>query len=480
MQKRKLWILIESMSQEERKRFPHWLKAELGDRQTYQQALCHLLTKAYPQPPQREDIWQILYPDTNFDDARLRKLTRDLTGWVEEFFAIEQFRSQKDEKNVALLRALYERDIPDEFEKAVRRFDREMEKRDLRDGAFFKLKYEIEREVIQYQVSYRQKLERPALYLKTVQESQRLQNYFDLWWISTKLEIASTNQAKKQITGQETDSILLSELLALIPKNALLAQEPFLRLYRKMTLLLMGDDSIQLESLLARIQEMKSLASDDLQTLWVALINHNIRYLNQTGDIKYAEQSLRLFEWAIATDFLLVEGYLPEVYYKNLIAFCLRTRNFEKARYYLEHYKKLLREERREDVYRLSQAIFYNTQKEYVKVIQTLNTVRMTKTADEVQARMLILQAFYEVNTEEIEWMLSQIKNLDRYIRSRHNMSEGNKKPFLNRLKLFKALLRADSKSDLEKIAVQIDHTNPLDTRKWLKEKVTDLLQRYN
>ncbi|MFK7924553.1 MAG: hypothetical protein AB8H47_21535 [Bacteroidia bacterium] len=476
MQKRKLWILIESMSQEERKRFPHWLKAELGDRQTYLQQLCHILSKAYPKPPQRENIWQILYPNTSFDDARLRKLTRDLTGWVEEFFAIEQFRSQKDEKAVALLRALYDRDLADEFEKGVRKFDREMEKRPLRDGAFFKLKYELEREVIEYQVAYRQQLDRPLHSRGQTSETdissyQRFQDYFDLWWISTKLEIASTNQAKKQITGQETDSVLLSELLALIPQNALLAQEPFLRLYREMTLLLIGDESIRLEDLLKQIQSMAGLAPGDLQTLWVALINYNVRALNQTGDPKFAEQSLILFEWAISSDFLLVDGYLPEVYYKNLIAFCIRSKQFDKAEHYLEYYKPLLREERREDVYLLNIAIYHSTKNDYEKVIQMIGPVRLSRSSEEIQARTLLLQAFYEVSPHEVEWLLGQLKNLDRYIRSRQNMSDGNKKPLLNRLRLFRALLKADSKKDLEKLLLRIQTTHPLNTPLWLIEK---------
>ncbi|MEL7532573.1 MAG: hypothetical protein AAFN10_14745, partial [Bacteroidota bacterium] len=289
MQKRKLWILIESMSPEERKRFPLWLKAELGDRQTYLQQLCQLLIDAYPDAPQRENLWQSLYPKSDFDDARLRKLTRDLTAWVEEFFAIEEFRGRKDEKSVALLRALYERELADEFEKAVRKFDREMAKRPLRDGEFFRMQYELERLATEFAVSFRYKLERSdSLTTAQISDSQRLQHFFDLWWIQTKLEIASINQAQKQITGQEIESVLLKELLELIPKDPILSQEPFINLYREMALLLMGSEEIELPKLLFQIQETAGLASEDLQTLWVALINHTVRTLNQTGKHKFS------------------------------------------------------------------------------------------------------------------------------------------------------------------------------------------------
>lgn len=481
MKKRKLWILIESMSEAERKRFPLWLKAELGDRQSYLQQLCQSLIEAYPVAPAREIIWQSLYPKSDFDDARLRKLTRDLTAWLEEFFAIEQFRSQKDEKSVALLRAFYGRDLPDEFEKAVRKFDRELAKRPLRDGDFFRMKYEIERLATEFAVSFRYKLDRSETSEQKereniIPESQRLQHFFDLWWIQTKLEIASTNQAKKQITGKETESILLNELLALIPQDPYLSQEPFIKLYREMTLLLIGEETVKLSELLEQMQEMPGLASGDLQTIWVALNNHNLIALNQTGEAKYAEQSLLLFEWAISADFLLVAGYLPEVYYKNLIALCLRTKQYDKAEYYLEHYKGLLREERKEDVYLLSKAIYHSHKKDFKKVIQIIGPARLSKSTEEIQARTLLLQAFYEVEPEEIDWLLNQLKNLDRYIRSRQNMSDEMKKPLLNRLRLFRRLLRAHSQKDLNKLIYSIQTTRPLNTPQWLIEKA--LLKR--
>ncbi|MEM6343125.1 MAG: hypothetical protein AAF927_04565 [Bacteroidota bacterium] len=472
MQKRKLWILIESMSQEERKRFPLWLKAELGDRQIYLQQLCQLLINTYPEAPQRENLWHKLYPESNFDDARLRKLTRDLTAWVEEFFAIEEFRTQKEDKNVALLRALYERELPNEFEKTLRKFDREMDQQTIRGGDFFRTQYELERLATEFAVSFRYKLERAGSTSgELLPDTQRLQHFFDLWWIQTKLEIASTNQAKKQITGQETESILLSELLDLIPQTPQLAREPFILLYREMTLLLMGRSEIELGDLLLKIQEMPGLAPEDLQTLWVHLINYNVRSLNQTGDPKFAEQSLLLFEWAIAADFLLVDGHLPEAYYKNLIALCLRTQKYDKAESYLEYYKPLLREERREDVYLLSSAIYHSNIKDFKKVIQIIGPVRLSRASEEIQARTLLLQAFYEVNPQEIEWLLNQLKNLDRYIRSRQNMSDGNKKPFLNRLRLFRRLLKAHTQKELDKLINSIETTRPLNTPQWLIEK---------
>lgn len=460
------------MSEEERERFPLWLSAELGERQSYLQQLGRVLLAAFPEAPDRPDVWRSLYPDKPFDDARLRKLTRDLTGWIEDFIAIEEFRSQKAHKNTALLRALQDRGLGELFEKEVRKLDKELAAYSPRDGSFFQLKYEIEREVIEYQLSQGKKVARPTQDTLANENANALYTYFDLWWIQTKLELATRSQSRKQITGQETDSILLAELLALIPQHDQLCSEPLLNIYRDMTLLLRGDAQVSLDKVLGQIRQMSDLTNQDRQTLWVLLINHHVRGLNLSGDIQYAKKVLRLFEWAIEAGFLLIDGYLPEVYYKNLIAASLRAQQFDKAWRYLDQYQSLLREDRRQDVYLLNLAIYHSAKKEYAKVIQTLNNVRMTNAREEIQARTLHLQAFYEVNPHEIEWLLSQIKNLERYIRSRSNMSDSNKKPFLNRLRLFRALLRADTLLALDKLRVRIETTKPLNTPEWLKEKV--------
>ncbi|MEL7339947.1 MAG: hypothetical protein AAGM67_05625, partial [Bacteroidota bacterium] len=444
MEKRKIWHLLKSMSEEERERFPHWLKAELGDKQSYLQRLCHLLLTALPIAPKRPDVWRSLYPDKPFDDARLRKLTRDLCGWVEDFFAIEEFRSQKPQHKIALLRALQDRNLGDIFEKEVRKLDKDLASHSPRDGNFFQYRYEIEREIVEYQLSQGKDFARPEESQFVSEDTNALATYFDLWWIQTKLELATRSLSQKQITGQETDSILLPELLSLIPKHPQLCSEPLLNVYREMTLLLKEEPDVQLDPLLQQIQHMDDLTNQDRQTLWVLLINHHVRRLNLSGEDQYAEKVLRLFEWAIDTGFLLVDEHLPEVYYKNLIAASLRAQQSEKAWQYLDRYQNLLREDRREDVYLLNLAIYYSAQREYAKVIQTLNNVRMNNSREEIQARTLHLQAFYEVNPQEVEWLLSQIKNLERYIRSRSNMATSNKKPFLNRLKLFRALLQAD------------------------------------
>ncbi|MEL6843536.1 MAG: hypothetical protein AAFP02_09990 [Bacteroidota bacterium] len=51
-------------------------------------------------------------------------------------------------------------------------------------------------------------------------------------------------------------------------------------------------------------------------------------------------------------------------------------------------------------------------------------------------------------------------------------MSDSNKKPFLNRLRLFRALLQADTIQALDKLQQRIETTKPLNTPEWLREKV--------
>ena len=484
MKNRKLWKIFKSLSDRERRRFSHWLEGELEDKQYYLQQLNQALIDTFPDAPDRHQVWQMLYPRSPFDDARLRKLTRDLTGWLEEFIAIEAFRKDGAKKDLFLLRSLFERGLNEEFGKQVRKLDRQLRNQKIRDRDLFRFRYELEIICQEYETQNRSKPQRPAItdYPDAKADHQalkRIQLFFDQWWVQEKLFIGTAVLSQKQATGLEVDSLFLEELIEFLKTDNLFSQEPISQLYHRVYLLLSGKEVESIRELLETLtKEIHKLPEEDLHTLWLQMINFYVRSWNNSGDNRFGHPLALLFEWAIEADILLVDGCLPETYYKNLVVICLRIQQYEKAWAYLHQYKSKLKPEIAEKVYILSLSGYHNYRQEFQEVINLLRPIKFVKPLDEIRARSYLLNAYFSVDMEDEEWLLSQTNNLIRYIRSKSYLPNEHKKPLLNRFQLFKKILKTNQKDELNQLLKQIDSTHPLDQPSWLKEKVEKKLLR--
>ncbi len=488
MKNRKAWKILKSLSDDERRRFSHWLASELDGKQHFIRQLNAYLLAQFPQAPDANEIWAKLYPNEAFDDARFRKLTRDLTRWLEEFLAIESFRKERDQRDLYLLRGLYERQLDDLFEKQVRKLDKELEGRKVQDSRFFRMRYEVEWLTEEFENARKKELDRPAFQDPSHPDYgnkgvQRAQSFFDLWWTQEKLYLATTilsNVLSDEKTAMvEAQSFLLKEVVDKLSESESLRQQPLLNIYRRVYLLLTRDEQVSIESLLADLQQQKQhLLHEDFHTLWVQLVNYYVRLWNRTGDNQFGEPLTTLFEWAIDADFLLVEGYLPEVYYKNLVGISLRLKQDEKAFTRIHQYRTKLRPEIAGEVFLLTLSNYHIYKAEFEEVISLLRSVKFSRSLDEIRARANLIEASFGLNPDDHEWLLGQTDNLIRFIRRKSYLPFNKKKPLINQYQLFKRIIKAYDKTELNSLIATVEQTHPLSNSDWLKDKITQKLEQ--
>lgn len=478
MKNRKVWIILSSLSEDEQRRFPLWLAVELGAKQQYLQALCKLLIQALPVPPERAGLWQSLYPETRFDDARLRKLTRDLTRWLEEFIAIERFRQEKDQRELYLLRGYQERQLDEVFVKEIRKVDKALMKREIHDREFYHFLYELEIVCQSYEAKNRSSIDRKLPTISALDPAPeniipRIQFYFDRWWVQEKLFISTSVLSQKQVNTIDSESLLLNELLEYLEKDSPIAQNAIVQLYQKVYLLLTGGETESIEQLIQLLgDQYPILPKQDLQTLWLQLVNYYVRSWNETGNNHFGYPLTHLFEWAIEADFLLVDRFLPEVYYRNLITITLRIQQYEKAWTYIHSYRSKLNPTIAEASFTLGVSSYYTYKKEFQKVVDLLRHKRFFRPLDEIRARSYLLNAYFEIGKQEEEWLVGQTNNLIRYIRRKSFLPENHKRSFINRFQLFKKVLQAYQPAELQKISESVKVTIPLDDPNWLLQKI--------
>lgn len=484
MQNRKLWQLFSALTEEEIIQFGHWLEAELFGKQEYVRKLKDFLISKYPASAEDIAAWTFLYPDKPYDDARFRKLSRDLTAHVEEFLAIKAFRNDNHTKDLFLLQELNRRRRPDVFVKMLRKIEKELKEAPNRNASYYRRLFEVESEKIRFEFEHRTKVDRfPANIAGFEGENlsqTQIQTYaFDSWWLHEKLLLLAGNTNLQQMYGSEIENILVPEVMQIVDHHPVFRRQNWLVVYQELFRILSGDKKGNLTRMIQMLKgEISQEVHDELLSVFGLLLNFYIRLLNSTGDHTTAREIYTLYEWGIEERLILSNQYLPAIHFKNIITICLRTEDYDRAWDYLHKFKGLLPPEEQEDVFTLRLAQLFVHQKKYQEVIRTLSNRKFAHVNDEINARSFLLEAHYEINRLDTEWLLSQTENLVRYISKQQDIGTQPQKAYINRFRLFRRFLNAYTKDELIQVEQAVKKADPIDRPKWLLDKISEKLQR--
>ena len=468
MRERKVWKLFSLLRSTEKLDFQKWLLLEYGEKQQYVQKLYACLLKQ-SSAPSMQKVWEALYHDDPYDDARLRKLCRDLSIQLESFLAYSNFKADQRAQEIALLRELNQREASELFLKSSRKLKRTAAGVKSKDAAFYRYCFELELEIQRYLSKYvRSALQREKLFPN---QYGQMMDSFDSWWAEEKLELTLGKiNMKKQETIQAQE-LLLDELLEKLRKEAYWQENDRIQVYVRVYRLLSGKDKQGVGILLDRIRNTRDQwTQEELRNFLTSLINAHIRKLNQLGEEATAIELFSLFEWGISSRLFFIDNNLPEVIYKNLLTICLKVRKFDKALHYLESLKELLPESRKEECYRFNLGRYYFAKGAFKEVISCLAGQKFSNVFDEIDARIHLLQAQYEIEYEDPDWIARQIQTLARFVR-KQDIPQQFKTGMGNGFRLFRKLVLAYTPYEHEQVLKLIAQTRPLNKAQWLEEK---------
>lgn len=115
--------------------------------------------------------------------------------------------------------------------------------------------------------------------------------------------------------------------------------------------------------------------------------------------------------------------------------------------------------------------IFFH-RKEYEKVLETLSKVTFNEQSDKISARILIAQAFYELN--EFETLLNYIDSSMHFLNKNISLSESKLSYFKQFFILLKKVIRTIHKQDdsLKQVILKQLQNRETAEKQWLKEKL--------
>ncbi|MEM7657310.1 MAG: hypothetical protein AAF399_14340 [Bacteroidota bacterium] len=437
--------------------------AEWEERQAYVQQLGAILVEAIPNPPSVESVWNRLYPEQPFNDARFRKLLRDVLTKLEEFISIQSFRRQRELQPVCYLRELLNMNEPELFEKSYRKAQKQLHAQPFRGADYFRARFELEQLNQRFWGLYSNRKEQPD------DSASRLM--FDHWWMTERMNHALVELSiqPKSLPDQDVQFILnrLKEEAGSTSKPAVLW------IYTQLYRFLVGieTEAIDLADLQSEIiAHEQAFRESDLNAMFTLLRNQYIRLLQVKRENRVGRQLLQLYQWGLEKGWMLNHGFLGWDQYKNIQTICLWLEEYDLAELYLAQLTPLLREELQEDAHAFNQANYHFAKGNYDAVVVGLRGRKFTVLSIELPARLMLLQAVYERNPDEEEWLLGQLDSASKFLRNKE-MAKRSKMSYQHFLRLTRKLIQVRSGAQLEKVTREIKETTPMFQKKWLIQK---------
>ena len=461
----KLWTVFQALTPKEQKHFQRWLKAELQEKEAYVQGLCEELIVNQGKSFSKKKIWEGLYSEKPYDDARLRKLMAQLALYIEEFLAIQAFRKDAEfQKSMYILQEYRKRNLTRVFNNQYRKLHRKQATETYRDSSHYRHVYELALEKAHFQFKYEHGVSQLPV--------EQLNQAFDAWWIHQKLEFACTNASSVAILGEPAQIQLLHQAKESLQAHPEYAEMRLFQILWELYRLSNGTPGLsdyKIQSLLFDSSERLSLKHK--KEIFALFSNHLIRQLNHSFSPELADNIFNLYSWALDEGILLKEGRLHWQQYKNLISIGLRINKVEVAEKWLESLQHQLEPHERREAYTFNRSQLCLEKQAFSEVISILSNAKFSRVLYEIPARAALIQAHFELYSWQDEWLLTQIENLIRYVKSQ-NLAETYKQSYLNRFRLFKKFLKANSKGELKKLEKEVRSTQPLSRSEWLLAKI--------
>lgn len=300
---------------------------------------------------------------------------------------------------------------------------------------------------------------------------QELLDDVDLIFISKKLRQACFAVAHQSVYGQEYDYGLLTEILTHIEKNNLL-RYPSIRLYFSAYKMLQSPKkATYFNQFKSDIDELKHYFPDtELQGVYRFAINQCIRLINR-GNIEFGTIVLDLYEEALNSKYLLVDGYLSRFTFKNIASMAVKIGEYDRAEKFSNEYYSSLRKEERNSALNFNQALIGYHRKDFDIALRSLQEVDFKDHLFNLAAKLIQMKIYYE--SEELDLLDSHLDAMQMYI-LRKKVIGYHKTNYKNIIKMTRKLLKIKPGDTSAKNALkgEIKNAEMLPEKKWLLKQL--------
>ena len=424
----------------------------------------------------RRTIFNILFPGQKHDQGKLAVVFTYAYRLWEDFISLEVTRHQPVGHSIALLSHLRERgaDIP-LFKRTLRAVENALNASPFRDSRHHLWNYQAASEADLF-YAQQGKFEKDF-------SLQAKQDHLDRYLLSEKLKDACEMTVRKKILRVDYQATLLDPVLEEVgQKWETYCLVPSVAIYYQIYRLLNGAHETYFDVVRDLEANERFFPLEERQLLYHYLQNYCIERINQ-GRSEFLRHSFQLYQLQLDKSLLLLNGFLPEGHYKNLVTIGLRLQENEWVRQFIHSFRELLHPGVAENAFSFNLASYYYATGQLDKVQELLLRVEYTDLRYNLGAKALLLRTYYDM--EEDEALLSLSDSFEQYLKRNQLMADERVQSFRRLLRFTRRamVLRArldfssngKTKAGIEMLWEQVLRTDPIINKEWLVEKVEKL-----
>ncbi|MEO0898942.1 MAG: hypothetical protein AAFY71_21200 [Bacteroidota bacterium] len=422
----------------------------------------------------REFVFTELYPDKtedDYNDSQMRTLRKYLLNKLTHFLAYQSWKNDSLAVQLDLIDYLSTLGEPKILEKYIQRGRSLAKQKELTGSRMFAHQFDLEIHALTFHVEHRSR--------KQIADLSANHKYLDWFFFLNKLKLYASSLNSELIFNEQIVQNPTAEFSFRFVGDFFEDFPPVIQAYYLGCKLLKFREK-DLDVDFYRMKEIvrscgENFENEDFGNLYVLLISiANQKYISGNG--KYIEEMFEVYKDMLEHKLLFDGEIFPVHNYKNLVTLGLRNNQLEWTEEFMEEYIKFVPVSYREDVYTYNKAHLYIYQDRFSDALKLLQMMKFLDTFYQLGAKMLQLKIYYEQS--DVETFFNFAKTFQNNIRRQKDLPESRKKAYDNFVKLCRNLFRVkiQEKDFSESILEEIEMTQPIIEKHWLKDKLNQMV----
>ncbi len=465
MKNSRVFTLFSQFSAKERRAFRKFVRSPFHNPRDDARRLYDYLLDHYRKPAllERPLVFDHCYPNTPYNDAKMRQVLTHLCRLMEQFLAVDRLLNDQVKVRLEVARVLKDKNLENLANQNLQKAEDLLNERSFRDRVY-------------YETSYQILFERHQAFAKkgrgTTIDLQPLNQALEVGFILEKLNQACYALTQQNVVKTDLAAGLTDAIIQYIEQNDLLDQTPAIRLYYAAYKILRPDaEEKWFYDLKAKLVEHQHLLpKEELRSLLIFAINFGIKKTNE-GQREFIKECFFLYKYGLQHDLFMIHGELSRFTYKNIVTSGLVLGEFDWTENFIYQYKDRLAAVYRESHFSYNLSKLYFSRKDYDAAMQLLVKVEYDDLFLNLDAKTVLLKIYYEIG----EWdaLDSLLASFTTFLRRKKVMGY-HKANYQNIISLTRkmSLLGQHNPGDRPVVQQLIHDTTPNTEKKWMLEQL--------
>ena len=469
--------LLRTFSQKEISDFYDFLLSPYFNKKNSVIKLFEIIRKYYPEFTDeallKKNIHAKLFPGKVYNDSNLRVLVHNLNELAKKFISFNDFGNNKVEFDFGMLYGLIQKHQFNNMNKMINKLISDLVPENVLAESYnyfrFRLEYENISFLAQSHIGVFEKFLDKA-------DFEKVFHYLSSYYYIKSMRLYINILNLQHIYKKEFNTSNFEKMVSVIDKN-MFNENPVIEIYYCIIKLFEKDNE---EKSYFRIKELvkkikKTLHRDDLNEIYINLTNYCNRNIN-AGIKKFVKEKFEIYKEENELKLYVINGYMPPVYYKNLVILALSLNEYSWVKEFILTHKNDLPGDSKENVYNYCMALYEFDMKQFEKSLGMLSKIKYDELYLKYDSKILQLMIYYE--TDASESLISSLEAYRHFLSNNKLLPENKKELYSNFYKSFSKLVTYKSKNDLlelERLKLNIPADMKMFNKDWVIRKIDEL-----